>query len=895
LLDSGKPTAFPREHRQPPDNCQFLFDILPALILGLGSFVLYLSTLAPTVLFADGGEFQFVPYILGIAHPTGYPLYLLLGWAWSHALPFGDVAYRMNLFSALWAALAVGLSYPLALRVVRLGAPGINPLAARLAATTAAACFAVGQTFWSQSIIAEVYSFNAFFAALVLLLFLRLAEHALGEEAPPPRYLPCIGHFARRSLVLAFVYGLSLTHHVTMLLLLPGMLVFLWLTYRSPRAPSANRQERAYDVPWGRRMAAPETRPLSLFAPRSLLRRVGFALALLLALALPLLLYLYLPLRAPHTPYATLRLSDTQTLTLYANTWRGFVDHLAATVFAGNLALPAARPDVAIAWGERLAMAWGLLRDQIGLAGIGLALLGLGRLAVGRRWALLALTGLGYGVGVAFNLAYSIGDIQVLFIPSYLFVGLWLGLGVATLAQGLAAGLLRWKGSAITYADFGQQGYQRLVQGIYRLTTQGVAALTLALPLVLLVTHFPVVDQSANTQARDTWQAILAQPIPQGAVLLSNDRNEMMPLWYYQYVEGRRPDLLGLFPLIVSDPTYSNVGGLIDQALLSQRPVYLIKAMPGLEVKAQLEPAADMPPLVRVVGPAMERPPLHPREVALAGVMRLVGYDLSPSSARPGEKLTVTLYWQPQSEIKFNYSSYVHLVDEAGRGITQSDLQPGGDYYPTSLWRPGEVLRDRHLLTIPPEAAPGVYRLVVGMYLYPSLEPLGGPADVGLLAVKEPDSVKMALPNNGENAAGTLRKTEVELGGRMMLLGYDPKLLEDELQLTLYWQAERPMDQNWTVFVHVLDSAGALVAQHDSQPRDGHYPTSVWDQGEVVDDGHRLPLPADLPDGNYQVAVGMYSVDSGERLPVLDSQGNPSGDSVPLVTLALADGKWQVK
>jgi hypothetical protein len=895
LLVSGKPTVFPYEHPQPPDNRQFLFDILPALIIGLGSFVLYLATLAPTVLFADGGEFQFVPYILGIAHPTGYPLYLLLGWAWSHALPFGDVAYRMNLFSALWAALAVGLSYPLALRVVRLGALAINPLAARLAAATATASFAVGQTFWSQSIIAEVYSFNAFFVALILLLLLRLAGHAQAEEAPPPRYLPRIGHFARRSLVLAFVFGLSLTHHVTMLLLLPGVLLFLWFTYRPARAVSANHQASVEDLPWGRRMAAPETRPLSLFAPRSLLRRAGFALALLLALALPLLLYLYLPLRAPHTPYANLPLSDTQTLTLYANTWRGFLDHLAATVFASNLALPAARPDVAIAWGQRLAMMWGLLRDQIGLAGVGLALLGLGRLAVGRRWALLALTGLGYAVGVAFNLAYAIGDIQVLFIPSYLLVSLWLGLGVATLAQGLAAGLLRWKGSAVNYGDFGQQGYRRLAQGISRLTAQGVAALTLALPLVLLVNHFPLVDQSANTAARDTWQAILAQPVPPGAVLLSNDRNEMMPLWYYQYVEGRRPDLLGLFPLVVSDPTYSNIGGLIDQALLSQRPVYLIKAMPGLEIKAQLEPAADMPPLVRVVGPAMERPPLHPREVALAGVMRLVGYDLSPSSARPGEKLTVTLYWQPQSEIKFDYSSYVHLVDEEGRGITQSDLQPGGDYYPTSLWRPGEVLRDHHVLTISPDVAPGVYRLVVGMYRHPSLEPLGGPADVGLLAVKEPDSVKMALPSNGENAAATVRKTEVEFGGRIMLLGYDPQLLDDELQLTLYWQAERPMDQNWTVFVHVLDSAGTLVAQHDGQPRDGRYPTSVWDQGEVVDDGHRLSLPGDLPDGDYQVVVGLYSVESGERLPVLDSQGNPSGDSVPLATLALADGKWQIK
>jgi len=268
-----------------------------------------------------------VPYILGIAHPTGYPLYLLLGWAWSHALPIGDVAYRMNLFSGVWAALAVGLSYPLALRFVRRGAPGLDPMAARLGAATATATFAVGQTFWSQAIIAEVYSFNAFFVVLVLLLLFRLADYPASEELaagglPIParfaRFSRPIGAFARRSLALAVVYGLSLTHHYTMLLLLPGILVFLWLTFL--RGTDGHRLtgplsagHRRYV---GTRLAAPETRPVTLLAPRSPLRRAGFALALMVALLAPLLLYLYLPLRAPHTPYATLQLSETQTLTL---------------------------------------------------------------------------------------------------------------------------------------------------------------------------------------------------------------------------------------------------------------------------------------------------------------------------------------------------------------------------------------------------------------------------------------------------------------------------------------------------------------------------------------------------------------------------------------------------
>jgi hypothetical protein len=799
-------------------------DVLLALAVGLGALVLYIATLAPTVLFADGAEFQFVPYTLGIAHPTGYPLYLLLGWVWSHVLPIGDVAYRMNLFSALWAALAVGMTYLVALRFIRFAAPGIDPLTVRLSAVAAALTFAVGETFWSQAVIAEVYSFNAFFVASVLLLTFWLADCLVdrkAQEYPPP--VPSgISPLAFRSLVLATVFGLSLTHHVTMLLLLPGILVYLWLVRRS----SQPRRRSTHNAFTTGRAAAPETRPIGLFAPRSLLRQVGHVLALMVALAVPLLLYLYLP---------------------------------------------------------------------ISLVGLVLALVGLGRLIAGRRWPLLALTGLGYGVGVAFNLAYFIGDIQVLFIPSYLFVSLWLGLGVASVAQGVARGLVRWKGSPLTYSEFGQQGYRRLTEGLSRLIVRTVALLALALPIALLVSNFGAVDQSDNIEAQSVWHSILTKPIPEGSVLVSNDRDEMMPLWYYQYVDGRRPDLLGIFPLIVTEPTYANLGGLIDQALLSQRSVYLIKPMPGLEVKAQLESDPEMLPMIRVSGPALERPPLHPREVELAGVMRLVGYDQSSSSARPGESLTITLYWQPQSEIDFDYSSYVHLVTEAGRGITQSDHQLGGEYYPTSLWRPGEVLRDSHVLTIPQDVAPGVYRLVSGMYRYPSLEPLGGPADIGLMAVEDPTHVQMIFPNDAQSFAETLRISDVEFGERIMLLGYDRELLDSGLELVLYLQAERPLDQNWTVFVHLVDSTGSLVAQHDSQPRDGRYPTSVWDQGEVVDDAHLLVLPANLPDGDYQVVVGLYSVESGERLPVLDGESNPIGDSVPLVVMVLTDGEWQIK
>ena len=629
----------------------------------------------------DSGEYQFAAYILGIAHPTGYPLYLMLGWLWSHALQLGDVAYRMNLFSALWAALAVGLSYVLALRVVSRAAPRLNPAVWRLAAVCASATFGLGQMFWSKALVAESYSLNAFFVVLVLLLLLRLMEapFSLG-----------------RGLALGVAFGLSLDHHRTMLLLLPGMLVYAWLTYRRGMAAAGG----------------------SSVTPRALWR---FALVLAAGALVPLLLYLYLPLRAPYVPYATLSLSGTQTLVLYQNSWRGFLDHVMGTVFAGNILLSPGQAATSGVWAERLAMVWQLLRNQVGLVGVALAVVGLVRLAFSRAWPLVVLTLLCYLAGVGFNLIYAIGDVADLFIPSYLFVSMWIGAGVAALAEAVTAGVSRR--SRVTSLGCG--------------LAWAIGIVGLALPATLLAANLPNVDQSFNTAAANMWQPILARPLPPGAVLLTNDRDEMMPLWYYQYVEGRRPDLLGLFPRIVADPAYEALGGLVDEALASGRPVYLIKSMPGLEVKAQLEASADMAPLIRVLGPATGFSPGHSSDATFGGgVMRLAGYDLSPAVPRPGDAVTVTLYWQPQSQLTRDYTSYVHVVGADGATVAQSDLRPGGVYYPTSSWRPGEVLRDTHVIGLSPATAPGDYRLLAGMYEYPSMEALGDAVEVGRLVVR---------------------------------------------------------------------------------------------------------------------------------------------------------------
>jgi len=639
-------------------------DLLIAVLLGAASFALYAVTLAPTVLAGDGGEFQFVPYLLGVAHPTGYPLYTILGWLWSHLLPVGDVAYRMNLFSAFWASLAVALLYPLTRSLLRQVFPALSPSIRRLIGVVASITFAVTPTLWSQAVIAEVYGLHIFFVVLIFYLLL-----AWGEVRQP-RYL----------LLSALAFGLGLAHHSTTVLLAPAILVYIVL------------------IDW------------RVFLDWQLLLK---CLVLLLG---PLVLYLYIPLRAPHTPYLRLPLAEGRDLVLYENTLPNLVDFVMGGPFSGSV-------DFSVDLGERLTMTWDLLRNEVSLAGVTLALVGVMGLATGvpatgmasqeaatgsrrRHLAVLALTCLAYLASVSFNLVYTIGDIFVMYIPSYLMICLWIAV-----AAGMVASLVRRS----------------------RAASVGLVLLFLALPLGLLVSNVDALDQSDNTAARTGWEALLAEPLPPDAILISNDRNEIMPMWYFQYVDGTRPDLLGLFPLVT--PDYPTVGNVLDLALSTGRPVYLIKEMPGIEIKVNVEPEGL---LWRVLGSAASTEPTFDRNDLLGDAVALLGYDLSPPTPRPGDAMQISLIWEALRPLDAVYHSYIHLLDADGNRVAQSDRQPGGVHYPTTLWQPGERLRDDHWLEIPADAPPGVYRIVAGMYAFiedGSLQPLGEPVTIGQVEV----------------------------------------------------------------------------------------------------------------------------------------------------------------
>jgi hypothetical protein len=252
----------------------------------------------------------------------------------------------------------------------------------------------------------------------------------------------------------------------------------------------------------------------------------------------------------------------------------------------------------------------------------------------------------------------------------------------------------------------------------------------MALLVPQIAANYAAADRSHETQAREQWDRILADPIPPSAILLSNDRDEMMPLWYIQYVENQRRDLVGLFPLITPAPEHANIVRLTDSLLDANRPLFLIKPMPGLEIKYRLVDADG--PLVRVVGRATDAPPRFASNAVLGDRVRVIGYD----AARQAESLRVAIYWQALRGLEDNYTTFVHLVDERGQKVAQGiDHQVGGEFYPTKMWEVGEVLRDEQTVTLPSSLAPKEYRLMVGMYRQPDLS-LGDPVEIGAIDLR---------------------------------------------------------------------------------------------------------------------------------------------------------------
>jgi hypothetical protein len=139
----------------------------------------------------------------------------------------------------------------------------------------------------------------------------------------------------------------------------------------------------------------------------------------------------------------------------------------------------------------------------------------------------------------------------------------------------------------------------------------------------------------------------------------------------------------------------------------------------------------------------------------------------------------------------------------------------------------------------------------------------------------------------------------VGLGDAIVLWGYDCDQCQTAdsgplsvqpgatLHLTLYWEATDRVQTPYSVFIHLVDASGRVIAQRDSAPRGGDFPTQEWMPGDVIVDPYSIAIPSDTQPGAHTVIVGMYDPVTGERLPVTDGQGSYLGDHVTVARLAV--------
>ncbi len=859
---------------------------VPALLAAV-TLSTYLRTLLPSVGVADGLEFQVVATRLGVAHPTGYPLYILLTKLFTF-LPLNSVAWRVNLASAVFATAAVVMVY-VTVRILT-----HRPLVSLLTALG----FGFSHVFWSQALIAEVYTLHNLFVAAIFWLLLGRSDCDRERTAATARHWQAV----------LFLVGLSLTNHLTTLLVVPAIgLALVW-----DRPPL-----RTSD--W----------------------LVGGGL-----LVLGLSVNLYIPLRWP---------------ALHDGRWMSLGEFF--TYISGGQFHDAMRLD---GWQDptRWEIVARLMREPFGWVGLLVAMLGVADLVVRDRRA-LALTGVPFLAYFAYGLCYYVADIAVFLLPAHLIMALWMGLGVALIGRLLASipsvRPVLWRSGLISvfallplsriwinlprvdmsrdqggYAwgryvldqplvedsailadtnKFAPLYYLQQVEGvrpdldIVLLGTEELYQADLRRRLVqgqtvYLARYLPHVQefflQSVGPLVEVRDGAPEGSPVAgdgiatfgEGVHLLGAELSEDRLAAEIRHLElrwraetsiakdlvvrirlldgegrvrwtsdGSRP-VGGLYPTnawVVGAPIsdYHEVplpGWLAPGSYSLEIGLFLPFDGEGVPITGKGTPWLEVGTL-ELATPSDPDPLSYRALYSLGHGVWLTGFDL-PGESGPGAEVTLDLAWDG---VGGGEQVRVRWVDGQGReaGTATAALEAG-------------AVRSRHVMTTPAEA--DVYRLELGLVDGAArCDWLASPRDACPLT-----EVRVVADKEGLADFGTrVLLADAEVGRTAAGPG-------EVIPVTLLWRGLRPMDRNYTVFVHLLGPDGRLHGQADSWPVHGSFPTSEWPPGREVTDRYEVRLNYDAPGGQYQVQVGWYLLDTMERLPVLGERGEPVADSFPI-------------
>lgn len=900
--------------------------ITPTVAAAL-ALAVYLSTIAPSVVVGDSSEMQVVAHTLGIAHPTGYPLYTLLGklFTW---LPFGNVAYRVNLMSAVSGALAAGLMAAIVARLTR------NWVAALVAALS----LAFSRTLWSQAIIAEVYALHV---ALVLFVLAMLTLHderwtathdgrrgSAGKTSLSPWLLACLS------------FGMGLAHHRTMVLLAPALLT-AWLA-------------------GGRRM---------------MLNAKVFGLSVV-AVLLPLVSYVYLPLRWPEITGQALNLEQFWWHVMgsgYGSALRWEALYTASDRYAMWLRLATEQftyPGLVLAALGAIWTAWRLRRVFLVSSSVFIFTVAFGiayyvpdvEVFLLPSHVILALW-IGLGSAALIDIGGSIiGDGRwqwrlgascfFLVIPLYLLANNWPALdrshdwaahdwglramqhqveqGAMVIADVDKLSPLRYisevempgRGLAVTMPDTEQQCLDIIAGSLgsdrptylarflpdigqqYTLRSTGplVRLLDKDVPF-LRADRLP--GQPVNWQCQPGLALVnidsVGQPVGGESPIRLVARGDVVS--FDLYWQSDRPLSRDIrMRLVMTSESGKNwsatqwrspVQGMYPTWLW--RPGEVVADYWELEVPQHVPPQVYTVvlevggseaqvlswPLIKVAVSASEAEPadasmkslgivVFDNSLAITGV----GYDSPTASGATG---LIRLAWQVTSEPEGDYLVKWWLADGASTAVAEGSLELFQGEYPTSRWKAGETYQSVLPFQVPNDLAPGVYDLRIGLA---RRDGQTLPASVGWPTHQQSHITLGSM--HVLSSQGPL----TNIDNKAILLRYDlerQRLQAGEtLRVVLEWQCVSPMNRDYTVFLHLLDSENRVQAQIDRYPVNGTRPTSQWRQGETIIDVYEVALPADMPNGQYKLEMGLYLAATMERLPVVDEGLRPIDDHVVL-------------
>ncbi len=514
----------------------------PPYLWALATFVLallvYLLTLAPTTAFWDASEYIAAARVVGIPHPPGNPLFVVLAHAFG-LLPLAEsYAVRINMFAAVTSAGAAGFWFLVAERWLRGIVP--NQWARYGAAIGGALVGATSWTVWNQSVVNEkVYTVSLLSIALVMWLVVRW-----GDDEPGP-------HRDRWLVLIAYVLALTATNHLMGFLAVPALGIYvLWTDWRVAVRPWAI-------VTFYALLLAVTGKWLDMFigdgptGPVLILLTLGVAgyalwrspkdplvylgvLAVVVGISLN---YLWLPLRAAQYP----AINEGEPVGLFSQALQDVLNRVQygkpeltqrQASFGGQLAnfWQYFSWQFARGWGRFAGVATALFA-VLGLSGLW-ALWKTDRRAGLAAAALLSVLTLGLVFYMNFKYGYSqypdqpslareVRERDYFFMGSFSAFGVFIALGLGALMRGIVD-FLRDRGTP---------------NGRW-----AVASLALAPALVPLLANRASASRSGETMARDFAYDILQSVEPYGILITAGD-NDTFPLWYAQEVEGIRRDV----------------------------------------------------------------------------------------------------------------------------------------------------------------------------------------------------------------------------------------------------------------------------------------------------------------------------------------------------------------